>query len=123
MKTFIVVREIVNTTLVNAVETKHIAYDRIERNTMIRYCLKEGNLMTSFIIDENDSRGRLIHNIMDNGVVIIQNERTKRIVTQYVARRGQITKYWRERGMSVPPKYNRLLEVVRHNEEMGYNLI
>ena len=123
MKHFEVISEIVNTTLASAVKTSHIKNERIERNTLIKYCIKDGILLTSFIVDENDNRGRLIHNIMSNGVIIIQNERTKRIVTQYVARSGQIVRYWKLRGMNIPMQYRGLLNIARHHEEMGYNLV
>jgi hypothetical protein len=53
-------------------------------------------------VDTGHPNGNEIHTITEKAEIIIQNERTKRIVTVLFARPAQVTRYWKNLGTSLP---------------------
>ena len=84
----------------NQVKTYHYRYDRGSRANVISE--GTGDPLYSFIVDTGHPNGNEIHTITEKAEIIIQNERTKRIVTVLFARPAQVTRYWQILGVSLP---------------------
>lgn len=100
--------------------TIHNDNERNYRNEQIKKVLGGyGNGICSFIVDTNHPNGYEIHTITDNGVIVIQNERTKRIVTALIARENQIRRYFVNGVM--PIEIYAILSVADNHHKKGYN--
>lgn len=92
--------------------------DREERLSVIKSEIGFGNVIWSEIVDKGHRNGAEIHNITDTGLIIVQNQRTKKVVTVMVARVGQLKRY------AIPKsELKSVLRIARHNIDMGYNYI
>ena len=56
----------------------------------------------SFIVDTGHPNGNEIHTITERAEIIIQNERTKKVVTVLFARPAQVTRYWKLMNKRLP---------------------
>lgn len=102
------------------VNTNHNDNERGYRNKQIEEVLGGyGKGICSFIVDTNHPNGYEIHTITDNGVIVIQNERTKRIVTALIARENQIRRYFVNGVM--PIEIYAILSVADSHHKKGYN--
>lgn len=99
--------------------SKHYKNQRNKREKLIEDELHgNGKIIDTFIIDKGHKDGIEKHCITENGVIIIYNAITNKLVTKLVARVGQIKRYYEDTSKE-PPLY--LLELARKHEEMGYN--
>jgi hypothetical protein len=60
----------------------------------------------SFIVDTGHPNGNEIHTITERAEIIIQNERTKKVVTVLFARPAQVTRYWKLMNKRLPTDEN-----------------
>lgn len=76
-----------------------------------------GEPLYSFLVDTGHPNGDEIHTVTERGLIIIQNARTKRIVTFLFARPKQITRYWEYLGLDLPkdPTFNLMLRFAENN--------
>ena len=58
------------------------------------------------------------HSITDNGIIIIYNKNSGKLVTKLIARSNQIKRYYYKSGRE-PPKW--LLDLCDWHESLGYN--
>ena len=61
-----------------------------------------GSPIYSFIVNCGHINGKEIHTITEKGIIVIQNAKTKNIITILIARPGQIKRYWRGLNMDLP---------------------
>lgn len=101
--------------------TLHFSLDRRVRHTNIVSHIGEGTYIATFVCDTNHPNGNELHSIFDNGIILVQNERTKKIVTEMVARPNQIKRYWTLADNEFPIKYKYILAKCREHEQKGYN--
>ena len=102
------------------ISTYHNEVERCYRNTKIRTILGGyGKGLFSFVVDENHPKGLEIHTITDNGLVLIQNAQTGRLVTTLIARRGQLVKYFDRNNL--PSAILPVLKLAEKHEFLGYN--
>ena len=59
----------------------------------------------------------------DKAFIVIQNERTKRLITILAARPGQIKRYWRNRNQKLPNDsiFRFIMNNAVNNQDMGLN--
>lgn len=107
----------------NAVLTSHFSYERIQRHKNIMAMIGDGKLVQSFIVDKDHPNGPEIHNIFDNGIILIQNLNTRRVITELIARPNQIRRYWTLAGNQFPSSLKYLTELAYEHERKGYNEI
>lgn len=119
MAHFSVIAEVKTETIVIKKHSKHIKKDRKDRRKTIERILGKGKVLTSFVVDKNHENGFTRDYLLDNGVVMVVNEESKKYITIIVPRVGQIRRYFKD-GI-VPPQYKFLLKIARYNEMMGYN--
>ena len=101
----------------------HHERERKERLHNIRKLVGFGKPIKAFYWDKDHINGKEEHIITDNGLIIIFNVRTQKLVTILIARPNQISRYWTLQGLDVPSQYNYLLELAKDHEEKGYNYL
>lgn len=110
--------EVVN--INNLINTKHNSNDRIKRtNNIINILGGYGKPMYSYIVDTNHPNGYEIHTITDNGIIVIQNEQTKKLVTCLIARGNQIKRYFI--NDIIPIEVMKIVNIAEEHRKKGYN--
>lgn len=99
--------------------TMHYDADRTARHEKIMSVLGVGKYLTAFIVDKGHKNGDEIHTIFDNGVILIQNLKSKLVITELIARPAQIRRYWE--GKSEPNYVYHICQLARENERQGRN--
>lgn len=69
--------------------------ERQSRNEFIRSKIGIGMPIRTFKWDKGHPNGPELHTITDNGVIIVRNERTGKLITTLIARPGQIHRYYK----------------------------
>ena len=101
--------------------SKHYNNRRYARENFIKEHLGgDGNLVDSFVINRFHRDGEEIHEIRDNGLIIIYNKNTGRLITKLIARRSQIKRYYKNSNKTPP---QRLLDLAEYHESLGYHYI
>lgn len=101
--------------------TSHLVDDRGSRVKFVENNIEEGKYITSFIVDTLHPNGNEIHHIFDNGVVKIENERTRRFITLLIARPQQLYRYWDGLNKQFPQRYYYVIEKARKHQQNGFN--
>lgn len=102
-------------------ETLHFNCERKERHMRIVNVIGSGKQLYSFIVDKGHINGNEIHTIFDNGIIVIRNERTNLLITELIARPGQLRRYWEERNLALPIEIYRIISIAREHQIKGYN--
>lgn len=103
-------------------QTNHYKNKRYKREKFInKYICDDGNIVDEFIIDKGHPMGAEIHAITDNGIIIIRNLKTKKLVTKLIARPHQIMRYYKSTGRKPPPNYEHILYIAEWHKSLGYN--
>lgn len=118
---FNVLCEVKSVNGLNNVSTFHYAEDRTDRHNKIATIIGEGKCIAYFIVDKAHPNGNEIHCVYDNGIVVIYNERTKKLITELIARPAQIYRYWNGLNISFPKVYNNIIYKARVHQQKGYN--
>lgn len=106
---------------INKEQTAHFDVDRKTRHENIVSHIGDGTYVTTFLCDTSHPNGNELHSIFDNGIILVQNEKTQKIVTELIARPGQIRRYWSLGNRDFPAKYNYIVDKCREHEIKGYN--
>lgn len=96
--------------------SKHWTKDRQERRKLIE-TIGYGNTIKTVVVDRHHKNGPEIHEISDTGIITIFNQKTKKMITQLIARPGQIKRYFTNNEI-IP---NGLLDIARQHQELNYN--
>jgi len=96
--------------------SKHWIEDRKEREKAIKQ-IGVGHAVKEVEIDRHHRNGPEIHQISDTGIITILNKRTKKMITQLIARPGQIRRYYKE-NETIPAG---LIEIARQHQKMALN--
>lgn len=86
------------------------------RNSRIHFSqnyLGDFKLHSSYLVDTNHPNGIEIHSVYKNGVIMIANERTKKLITVLIARPNQLKRYGIED--------ERMLDLAYQHFKKGYN--
>jgi hypothetical protein len=102
-------------------ETLHFSTDRRFRHLDILNKIGSGSLLCSFVVDKGHENGNEIHSIFSNGVIVIRNERTNRLITELIARPAQLKRYWELQGKPLPIEIAVMLPKAREYQIKGYN--
>lgn len=104
-------------------KTLHFSIDRSERHLKVLSLLGVGRHLYSFIVDKGHVNGAEIHSIFSNGVIVIRNRRTNLLITELIARPGQIRRYWEIQGKALPCEMWVVMEKAKQNQVKGYNYL
>lgn len=105
----------------NLIETSHWNEERKERHKKIQERIGKGEFLSSFVVDTGHPNGDELHTIFDNGMIIVQNERTGRLVTELIARPGQIKRYWENQGKAIPIEVYKIVPVAHKHLQKKWN--
>ena len=101
--------------------SKHYKNKRYMREKFINeYLNGGGKVIDSFIVNKGHPKGLERHCVTENGIIIVYNLRTNKLVTKLLARPNQVVKLYRNSGKT-PSK--ELLNLCRWHEILRYNKI
>ena len=103
--------------------SKHYKNQRSKREEFIDKYFGNGQIIDEFIVDRGHPKGAERHCIMDNGVIVIFNLASGKLITKLLARPHQIKRYYESSGKEPPKEYERILELAYLHNVLGYNLI
>lgn len=99
--------------------SQHYRNKRYKREKFIeKYLGGDGNLVDVFIVDKGHTMGEEIHELRDNGIIIIYNKNSGRLITKLIAREKQVRRYYYNSGRE-PPLW--LLDLCKMHQDLGYN--
>lgn len=99
--------------------SKHYKQKRYKREKLInRHLNGDGKVIDSFIIDKGHKHGAERHDITENGIILIYNQETNKLITKLIAREGQIRRYYESVGRK-PPHF--IIQLARWHRELNYN--
>lgn len=102
--------------------SKHYETQRSERDKFIDEKLNgDGYIIDGFVVDKGHKHGLEVHSITNNGVIIIHNLVSGKLVTKLLARPNQIKRYYESTGREPPSEYEDVLKLARQHQILGYN--
>ena len=120
-KYFRVVSKMQTVSGLNHTTTFHFNVHRDGRHNKIVETIGEGKCVAYFIVDKAHPNGNEIHCVYDNGIIVIYNERTKRLITELIARPAQIYRYWDGLNLEFPREYDSIISKARDHQSKGFN--
>ena len=97
----------------------HYKRSRYKREKFINKHLHgDGKVIDSFIVDKGHINGLERHDITDNGLIIVYNAESNKLVTKLIARPQQVQRYYNDTGRN-PPSW--LLRLAEWHESLNYN--
>ena len=99
---------------IKTMTSRHYNRDRIIREKLIQQ-IGIGKEIKTVEVDKGHPNGAELHTITTNGIIIIRNARTKKMITKLIARPNQIKRYGIER--------KDVIEIARKHQTLGYNMI
>ena len=104
--------------------SEHYEVQRGEREKFIEECLGgDGKVVDNFIVNKGHIKGLEIHSVTDNGIIIIHNKNTGKLVSKLIARPKQIKRYYKLTGREPPKNYKKILNLAERHKILGYNEI
>lgn len=102
--------------------TKHYKNKRYKREKFINtHLYDDGYIIDGFVVDRGHKDGLEVHSITDNGVIIIHNMFSGKLITKLIARPQQIKRYYESTGREPPLEYKNILQLARWHQSLGYN--
>ncbi|MBO5828791.1 MAG: hypothetical protein J6R59_10140 [Paludibacteraceae bacterium] len=99
--------------------SRHYKSKRYKREKFIdKHLNGDGKVIDSFIVDKGHEKGLERHDVTENGIIIIYNSVSNKLITKLVARENQIKRYYHNSGRE-PPEW--LLYLARYHESLRYN--
>lgn len=101
--------------------SKHYNDKRYKREKFIAKDLKgDGKVIDSFIVDKGHCKGIERHDVTDNGIVLIYNVGSGKLITKLIASSRQIKRYYKNSDKN-PPSW--LISLCEWREGLNYNYI
>lgn len=101
-------------------DTMHYKNDKTVRIMVIEKYIGFGRDIFSAEVNRGHKNGTEIHVVTDTGIIKIYNARTRRHVTDLIARPNQIKRVYNAKGQYAP-KW--LLDVAYENQNRGFNMV
>lgn len=102
--------------------SQHYKNQRYKREEFINKHLNgDGKMVDGFIVDKGHRNGLEIHSVTENGVILIHNLKSGKLITKLLARENQIKRYYESTGREPPPDYENILRLARWHETLHYN--
>lgn len=99
--------------------SKHYKQKRYKREKLInRHLNGDGKVIDSFIIDNGHKTGVERHDITENGIILIYNAQTNKLVTKLIARAGQIKRYYSSVNREPP---HHIIQLALWHQSLNYN--
>ena len=103
-------------------DTMHYKNDKniAVRTMVIEKYIGFGRDIFSAEVDRGHRNGTEIHVVTDTAIIKIYNTRTRKHVTDLIARPNQIRRVYNAKGQN-PPRW--LLDVAYENQNRGFNMV
>ena len=103
-------------------DTMHYKNDKniAVRQMVIEKYIGFGNDIFSAEVDRGHKNGTEIHVVTDTAIIKIYNTRTRKHVTDLIARPNQIRRVYNSKGQKTP---RWLLDIAYENQNRGFNLV
>ena len=102
--------------------SKHYSKKRARRERLInKHINGDGCMVDGFIVDRGHKNGAEVHSITENGIIIIHNLTSGKLVTKFAARPNQIKRYYESTGREPPIGYKNILYLAKWHESLHYN--
>lgn len=101
-------------------ESVHYSTERQARHAFIKEHIGEGNIIDSFVVDRGHPSGAETHSVTDTAIILIHNQRTKKLITELIARPEQLRRLYRSENREVPA---RVLSLAYKHNIASYNEI
>lgn len=104
--------------------SQHYRNKRNKREKFIdEYLNGDGYIIDGFVIDKGHKDGLEVHSITENGIIIIHNYHSGKLITKLLARPKQITRYYEMTGREPPKEYEKILQLAKWHECLNYNYV
>ena len=103
--------------------SKHYQRQRNERERFIDEHFSDGYIVDEFVVNRGHPQGAERHCIMNNGVIVIYNLISDKLITKLLARPQQIRRYYENSGKKPPLEYEEILKLAREHNILGYNML
>lgn len=101
--------------------SKHYKCERNKRDRFIKEHIGgDGKVIDSFIVDKGHKHGKEQHDVTENGIIVVYNAESHKLVTRLIAREWQIRRLYNNVGRE-PPKW--LTYLAQYHESLNYNYI
>ena len=101
--------------------SRHYQCKRSRLEKFIDEHFGDGYIVDEFIIDRNHPQGVERHCLTNNGVIIIYNLQSGKLITKLLARPQQLKRYYERSGKAPPLEYEQMLRLAREHNIAGYN--
>ena len=101
--------------------SKHYQGQRSERAKFIDEHFGNDDIVDEFIVDKGHPHGAERHCITNNGIIIVYNANSGKLVTKLLARPQQIKRYYENSGREPPLEYESILKLALEHTVLGYN--
>ena len=98
--------------------TLHFEKARKARDEFIHEKIGIGSIIDTFVIDKGHSNGSELHSVTDTAIITIHNLKTKKLITELIARPEQLRRLYGQRGEK-PPRW--LLQKAYRNNRLRDN--
>lgn len=101
-------------------DTRHYANDKniMVRNNVIEKYIGYGTDIFSAEVDRGHKNGTEIHVVTDTAIIKIYNTKTRKHITDLIARPNQIKRVYHAKGQYAPQW---LLDIAYENRSRGFN--
>lgn len=101
--------------------SKHYKRQRYKREKFINeYLSGDGKVIESFVVDKGHPMGKELHELRDNGLIVVFNLNSGKLCTKLLARKNQIKKLYQGVDKQAPEW---ILELAAEHERLGYNKV
>ena len=101
--------------------SKHYQKQRNSREKFIDEHFGDGYVVDEFIVDRGHKDGAERHCIMNNGVIVIYNLISDKLITKILARPQQVKRYYENSGRKPPLEYEEILKLAHQHNVAGYS--
>lgn len=101
--------------------SKHYQSQRSEREKFIDEHFSDDYIVDEFVVDKGHPHGAERHCITNNGIIVVYNLNSGKLVTKLLARPQQIKRYYENSGRKPPLEYENILRLAKQHNILGYN--
>ena len=95
--------------------SRHYTQDRQAREAVIQ-SIGYGKPVATMEVDKGHRNGPEVHTLSTTGIITIRNKRTRKVITNLIARPGQVRRFFQGQA----PGY--LLDLAMEHQRLGYNM-
>ena len=104
--------------------SEHYKHKRYKREKFInKYLNGDGKVIDTFMVDNVHPNGAERHDITDNGLILVYNLKSGKLVTKLLAREHQIKRYYEYSGKEPPKEYKHVFQYLLSCLDTSYKTL